>query len=221
MGRNRTRVSQASTGRLYRLSYHTEDVSTRRRRTDSNRRETALQAVASPLGHDAAISPKAPGEGVEPKPSPGSEPGVLPVRRPRTGITSCVAPVPSQSSVSVSCGCLPPAPEVPTSAPSSAGPRTPYGICASPPQLRQGFPGVPRRGLEPLLCCSRPGRASTSKPSNNEGRPCGSPSSPVRCRISSLLGRLHPRDEDIRIGLIGNTRESMLSPDRLITPASY
>jgi hypothetical protein len=185
-----------------------------------------LQAVASPLGHDAAISLKAPGEGVEPKPSPGSEPGVLPVRRTRTVYpgwpTFHVAPVPSQSSVSVSGGCLPAGSRVPNR--RSIERRPPHALrhlCESSPAA----PGLSRSAPERTRTsprCSRPGRASTCRPSETtKGDPCGSPSSPVRCRISLWLGRLRPRDEDIRIGLIGNTRESMLSPDRLITPASY
>jgi hypothetical protein len=160
-------------------------IGTRRRRTDSNRRETGLQSAASPLGHDAAISSKVPGEGVEPKchflvqsqasyrlDDPGSH-----VRADHL----CVAPVPSQSSVSVSGGCLPTGSRVPNQ--RSIERRPPHALrhlCESSPAA-PGFSRSAPRGLEPLLHCSRPGRASTCCPPKHEGRPVRSPSSQVWC----------------------------------------
>ena len=138
-------------------------------------------------------------------------------------LTVChVAPVPSQSSVAVSCGCLPAGSRVPNQ--RSIERRPPHALrhlCESSPAA----PGLSRSAPErtrtsPSLLPTWEG-VDFRAPRNDEGRP-------VRIALISgqvsgqlWLGRLHPRDEDIRIRLIGNARESMLSPDRLIPPASY
>jgi hypothetical protein len=210
MGRNRTRVSRASTGRLYRLSYHTASISTRRRRTDSNRRETGLQAAASPLGHDAAISSKGSGGGsrtqchflVQSQASfrlddPGSCVHVLIHRVPQS-------PVPSQSSVSVSGGFLSAGSRVPNQRSIERRPSHALRhLCESSPAA----PGLSRSAPErtrtsPSLLPTWEG-VDFLPSQNHEGRPGQIALISVLVRMAWLVLR-HPRDEDIRIGLIGN-----------------
>jgi hypothetical protein len=155
-------------------------IGTRRRRTDSNRRETGLQSAASPLGHDAAISSKVPGEGVEPKchflvQSQASYRLDDPGSRVRVLIIFALLQFPLSRRYRRPADVSPPAPEFPTNAPSSAGPRTPYGTCASPPQQRQGFPGVPREDSNLSFTAPDPGGRRLAALRNTKGDPFGRP----------------------------------------------
>ena len=122
-------------------------VSKRRRRADSNRRQTALQAATSPLGHDAAMFGQVPGEGVEPR-SHLLVQSQVSCRLDDPGSCMCadrVAPVPSQSSVSVSGGCLPAGSRVPNQ--RSIERRPPHALrhlCGSSPAA----PGLSRSAPE-------------------------------------------------------------------------
>ena len=72
------------------VSATTPMVQHEKRRADSNRRVQRCRLLPRRSATTLCLH-KAPEEGVEPKPSPGSEPGVLPVRRPRTGIRQLLA----------------------------------------------------------------------------------------------------------------------------------
>ena len=124
-------VSRASTGRLDRLSYHPTvsvlPISCPRIRRGAGRNRTVLEQgcnlLPEPLGHGAAnISPRA-HQLQFPLSRRYRSPGVFSRQ----------------------------VPEFPTGLLLVEG-RPPHALrhCASPPQQRQGFPGLPLRGFEPL-----------------------------------------------------------------------